>query len=142
MVSFPKFCKFYTCSHSRNTCKVGYRTDHSPTNRPGRKSSDLEPLYHRSTNYSVRTLYLATLTSPFFVQSWAVQSHRQFGNYPEIVMKSICVNSSANLPQVFEISTKTKFAYCVKNSLPMFLLMPLVLAWPRPTYEINGGSTL
>lgn len=57
-------------------------------------------------------------------------------------MKSICVNSSANLPQVFEISTKTKFAYCVKNSLPMFLLMPLVLAWPRPTYEINGGSTL
>lgn len=120
MVSFPKFCKFYTCSHSRNTCKVGYRTDHSLTNRPGRKSS--EPLYHRSINYSAMTVYLATLTYFFIVQFSAIWNNRQFGNYQEIVIKSICVNSSAKLPQISEISTKTKFAYCVKNSLPMFLV--------------------
>lgn len=73
-------------------------------------------------NNSARTVYLTTLTSPFFVPSSAIQNHRQFGNNPEILMKSICINSSANLTQTFENSTKTKFANCAKDSLLMYLI--------------------
>lgn len=95
-----------------------------------------EPLYHHIINNSARTVYLTTLTSPFFVPSSAIQNHRQFGNNPEILMKSICINSSANLTQTFENSTKTKFANCAKDSLLMYLLIHLVFAWRRLAYDI------
>lgn len=52
--SFPKFCKFYTCTDSWTTCKFGYRSDHSSTNRSGRKLTG--PRYHRNINYNVRTV--------------------------------------------------------------------------------------
>lgn len=76
-----------------------------------------EPLYHHIMNNSARTVYLTTLTSPFFVPSSAIQNHRQFGNNPEILMKSICINSSANLTQTSENSTKTKFANCANANV-------------------------
>lgn len=72
----------------------------------------------------------------FFVPSSAIQNHRQFGNNPEILMKSICINSSANLTQTSENSTKTKFANCAKDSLLMYLLIHLVFAWRRLAYDI------
>lgn len=95
-----------------------------------------EPLYHHIMNNSARTVYLTTLTSPFFVPSSAIQNHRQFGNNPEIFMKSICINPSANLTQTSENSTKTKFANCAKDSLLMYLLIHLVFAWRRLAYDI------
>lgn len=87
-------------------------------------------MYHCSINYSVRTVSLATLTSPFFVLSSAIQNRRQFGNNPE-VMKSIYVNLSAHWPQMFDISTKNKvFLICQRlfTSQCICSCMPLVLA--------------
>lgn len=126
LVSFPKFCKFITCTDSWTTCKVGHRTDHSPTNRPGRKFS--WPRYHRNKLQRQGRL---TCHSDFNFFSFNLRQYRTIDNLKncsEIVMKLICLNFSANLPQFPAISTKTKYAYYAKNCLPMYLLMRLVFA--------------
>lgn len=50
-----------------------------------------------SPQYKLQRLDRLSLSdSSVFVLSSAKHNHRQFENYPEIVIKLVCVNSSAN----------------------------------------------
>lgn len=88
----------------------------------------LWPRYHRNKLQRQGRL---TCHSDFNFFSFNLRQYRTIDNLKkcsEIVMKLICLNFSANLPQFPAISTKTKYAYYAKNCLPMYLLMPLVFA--------------
>lgn len=97
------------------TWKVGYRTNHPPINWLGGILS--EPLYHHRilVTYSVRTVYIATLTFSFFVLSSAIQNHRTSWKLPRKCYKiSLCKSICK-----FENSTKHVYACCVKNAFQM-----------------------